>query len=210
MALTRTSLAADMSASDLTASITSTSAGFPAVGTYASPAQMMQVDDEYMLIQVVPVANTVKVMQRGYNGSKAEAHDILAPVATSSDPQDFAAVASGAVVNRAPWVDAVLSVGENGVIPVPVKNTTYELTKATALSSTTLGAPAKDQDGLRVTITSQTAAAHVITSTTLLADAVSGSPHTTATFAAFIGASLVLQADNGLWNVISAVGVTIT
>lgn len=210
MALTRTSLSADCTASDLQLAITSTSSGFPAVGTYASPKQMLQVDDEYMLIEVVPVSGTVKVMQRGYNGSKAEAHDLLAPVATSSDRQDFAAVASGAVVNRAPWTDAVLSVGENGVIPVPVKNTTYELMKATALASTTLAAPAKDQDGLRVRFTSQTAAAHVITATTLWGDGVSGSPHTTATFAAFIGATLTVQADNGIWNVVSSVGVTIT
>lgn len=210
MSLTRTSLAADCSASDLSLSITSTASGFPAVGAYSSPAQMLQIDDEYMLIQLVPASGYVKVMQRGYNGSKAEAHDILAPVATSSDPQDFAAVASGAVVNRAPWTDAVLSVGENGIIPVPVKNTTYELTKATALSTTTFGAPAKDQDGLRVRFTSQTAAAHVITATGLWGDGVSGSPHTTATWAAFIGASLTVQADNGIWNVISSVGVTIT
>ena len=125
MALTRTSLAADCTASDLQLAITSTSSGFPTVGTYSTPPQMMQVDGEYMLIQIVPASGYVKVMQRGYNGSKAVAHDILAPVATSSDPQDFAAVAEGAVVNRPPWVEAVLSVGENGVIPVPVKNTTY-------------------------------------------------------------------------------------
>ena len=33
---------------------------------------------------------------------------------------------------------------------------------------------------------------------------------TTATYAAYIGASMTLQADNGLWNVVAAVGVTIT
>jgi hypothetical protein len=210
MALTRTSLAADCTASDLQLAITSTSSGFPAVGTYASPQQMMQVDAEYMLIQVVPSAGYVKVMQRGYNGSKAVAHDILAPVTTSSDPQDFAAVADGAVGNRPPWVDAVVSVGENGVIPVPVRNTVYVLTKATALASTTFAAPAKDQDGLRVTFTSQTAAAHVITATGLWGDGASGSPEDTATWDAFIGASLSVVANNGLWNIVSAVGVTIT
>jgi hypothetical protein len=210
MALTRTSLSAACGASDLTLAITSTAAGFPAVGAYSSPTQMLQVDDEYMLIQVVPASGTVKVMQRGFNGSKAIAHDILAPVATSADPQDFVAVSTGAAANRPPWVDAVVTVGQNGVIAVPNRNTTYELIKATALASTTLAAPAKDQDGLRITLTSLTAAAHVITATSLLADAVSGSPHTTATFAAFIGASLTLEAANGLWNVVASVGVTIT
>jgi hypothetical protein len=209
MALTRTSLAADLGASDLTASVTSTT-GFPGVGTYASPLQMMQVDDEYMLIQVVPASGTVKLMQRGYNGSAAVAHDILAPVSTSSDPNDWAGVPVGEVVNRPPDFDAVRSIGENGVIPVPTQPTTYVITKATALATTTLAAPPKDQDGLRVTFTSQTAAAHVITATSLLADAVTGSPHTTATFAAFIGATITLIADNGLWNVQSSTGVVIT
>ena len=210
MALTRTALAADLSADALTATITSTSSGFPAVGSYSSPPQLMLVGDEYMLIQVVPVSGTAKLMQRGYNGTVAKAHDILTPVVTSSDPQDFADVPAGGVDSRPPYVDDVVAVGENGTIAVPDKNTTILLTKATALASTTLGAPGKDQDGLRLTITSQTAAAHVITATGLLADGASGSPEDTATWDAFIGASLTLVADNGLWNVVAAVAVTIT
>lgn len=210
MALTRTSLSADCGASDLQLAITSTSSGFPSAGVYSTPPYLMQIDDEYMLLERVLASGSVKVMQRGYNGSKAVAHDILSPVTISADPQDFVAVSEGAVANRPPWVDAVRAIGENGVIPVPNRNTTYELVKATALGSTTLGAPGKDQDGLRVTLTSLTAAAHVITATSLLGDAVSGSPHTTATFAAFIGASLTLEAANGIWNVVSSVGVTIT
>jgi hypothetical protein len=85
----------------------------------------------------------------------------------------------------------------------------FPITKATA-AAIVLVAPSKAQDGLTLVFTSLTAAAHVITATTLLADAVTGSPHTTATFAAFIGASLTLQAQNGLWNVIAAVVVPIT
>lgn len=208
MALTRTSLTAAIGPSDLTIPVTSTT-GFPTVGAIGL-RQMMQVDDEYMLIEVVPVANTVRVMQRGYNGTTGTAHDILAPVITSSAVADFANIPVGTNVSRPPFFDDVQSVGQNGIIPVPVRNTTYLLTKATALASTTLAAPGKDQDGLQVTFTSQTAAAHVITATSLLGDAVSGSPHTTATFAAFIGASLVVKADNGIWNVVSSVGVTIT
>lgn len=208
MALTRTSLTAAIGPSDLTLGVTSTT-GFPTVGAIGL-RQMMQVDDEYMLIEVVPVANTVKVLQRGYNGTAGTAHDILAPVATSSVYGDFANIPTGADVPRPPDVDDVQSVGQNGIIPVPVRNTTYVLTKATALSATTLGAPGKDQDGLRLTFVNQTAAAHVITATSLLADGVTGSPHTTATFGAFIGASLVLVADNGLWAVVSQVVCVIT
>ena len=211
MALTRTSTSAAITASQTqNLGITSTSTGFPAVGVIASPPQVMQIDNEKMLIQVVPVANTVNVMQRGYNGTIAVAHDILAPVATSSSVADFQTDPWGAVDTRMPYLDDLVTVGQNGAIAVPIKNTTVVLTKATALSSTTLAAPAKDQDGIRLVITSATAAAHVITAVGLLADAVSGSPHGTATYAAFIGASLTLEACNSLWNVISSVGVTIT
>ncbi len=209
MALTRTSTSAAITANQVTnLGITSTT-GFPAVGTVGT-RQLMQIDGEFMLVDQVVASGVVNVLQRGYNGTAAVAHDILAPVITSSNPQDFVAVAVGAVDSRPPYVDDQFNVGQNGAIPVPVKNTTYLLTKATALASTTLAAPAKDQDGLRLVFTSATAAAHVITATTLLADAVSGSPHTTATFAAFIGASLTVEAANGLWNVIASVGVTIT
>lgn len=210
MALTRTSLSAACGASDTTLAITSTSSGFPAVGAYSTPTQVMQIDNEKMLIVVVPVAGTVKVAQRGYDGTIAVAHDILAPVVTSSAASDFSGDPWGAVDSRPPYVDDIVAIGQNGAISVPLKNTTYLLTKATALASTTLSAPSKDQDGLRLTLTSQTAAAHVITATALLGDGVSGSPHTTATFAAFIGASLTLVADNATWNVVSSVGVTIT
>ncbi len=150
------------------------------------------------------------VRGRGSDGTAAVAHDILAPVSTSSVAGDFPAVPTGGVDNRPPYVDDIVAVGQNGVIAVPNKNTTFLLTKASALATTTLGAPSKGQNGLRLTFTSQTAAAHVITATTLFADAVTGSPHTTATFAAFIGASLTVVADNGLWNIVAAVGVTIT
>lgn len=210
MALTRTTLAAACTSSQLVLTVTSTSSGFPAVGAYANPTQMMQIDSEYMLIQVVPVSGTVNVMQRGYNGSKAVAHDILAPIATSSLASDFAAIAGGEVVNRPPDFPLQVSLGQDGALAVPVKNTSVVINKATACLFT-LAAPGKDQDGLRLDITSDTAAAHVLTATTLLNNGLSGSPWTTATWAAQKGASLPLMAVDGVWNVIgTANAVTLT
>lgn len=211
MALTRTSLSAACTATTHTLSITSTSSGFPAVGVYSTPPQLMQVDSEYMLIQVVPVANTVKVIQRGYNGSVAVAHDILAPVVTSSDPSDFAAIQQGEVVNRPPDVWEQVTLGQDGALAVPKKNTNVLITKATACLFT-LAAPSKDQDGLKLNITAATNAAHVLTATTLLDNGLSGSPWTTATWGALaIGGTLPLMAMNGVWAVTSAVnGVTLT
>ena len=136
MALTATTLSAACTAADVSLAITSTSSGFPAVGTYASPAQVLRVDGEDMLIQVVPVANTVKVMQRGYNGTVARAHEALSVVLTSSDPQDFNAPGSGADVNKPPYVDTAITLGVDTTFtatgtaptattqPYPVKNTT--------------------------------------------------------------------------------------
>jgi hypothetical protein len=188
VSLTRTSLSAAITASQLQQiGITSTASGFPTAGVLGS-RQIMQIDGEKMLIDQVVASGVVNVLMRGYDGTVAAAHDILAPVITSS----------------------VATVGQNGAIAIPTKNTTFLLTKATALASTTLAAPGKDQDGLRLTFTNQTNAAHVITATSLLADGVTGAPHTTATFGAFIGASLTLVADNGLWNVVAQVVCVIT
>ncbi len=206
MALTATTLAADLSATSLTATLTSTSSGFPAVGTMGS-RQLMLIDSEWMMINYIPVANTVKILQRGYNGSAAVAHDILANVLTSSAASDFPAVPVGAVSDRPPYIDDIVTVGENGTIAAPNKNTTYMLNKATALATTVLASPTTAQNGIRATFTSQTAAAHVITA--VMEDGTTGGS-TTATFTAFKGASMILEAANGIWNVIAVQSVTIT
>jgi hypothetical protein len=210
MALTTTSLAAAMTATQTkNISVTSTSSGFPAVGVLGS-RQLIQIDGEYMLLDQVVASGVINVLMRGYNGTVAVAHDTLAPLTTSANAQDFGTVPVGAVDDRPPYTDDIVTCGQNGTIAVPIKNTTLLLTKASALATTTLGAPSKAKDGVRLTITSETAAAHVITATSLIADGVSGSPHTTLTWAAYIGASIVLESANGLWNVISAVGVTVS
>jgi len=64
--------------------------------------------------------------------------------------------------------------------------------------------PTIAQNGLKLIFTSQTAAAHVITSTAGINNGLTGSPWTTATFAAFIGAGFSLVANNGTWNVLAA------
>lgn len=73
----------------------------------------------------------------------------------------------------------------------------YQITKATACALT-LGAPiAGTEDGLALTIYSTTAAAHTVTATGLFAD---GAGHVNvATFAAQIGAQVVLMALGGKW-----------
>jgi hypothetical protein len=176
MALSNTTLAAACGASDLTLSITSTSSGFPAVGVYSSPKQMLRVSDEDMLIEVVPVAGTVKVMQRGYNGTVAKAHEALSVVSTSSDRQDFGANPAGADDSRPVYFEDVVTIGVDTTftaagtpatattLPLPTKNTRYIITKASACAITLISASAA-QMGVKMTFQNGVAAANTITYT---------------------------------------------
>lgn len=90
-----------------------------------------------------------------------------------------------------------------------VNTSTIEISKSSA-GAYTLTTPT--QDGKLVYITSTTAYAHVITATSLLANGAAGTPYTTATFGAYVGASLLLMGNtsSGYWHVISATGVVIS
>ena len=86
---------------------------------------------------------------------------------------------------------------------------TATLTKA-GVAAMTLAAPTVAQEGLILNVVSQTANAHTITATALLDDGVTGGAKTTATFAAFAGASITLMASNLKWAVLSKNVVTIS
>lgn len=181
MALTATTLSAACGASDLLLAITSTASGFPAVGTYSALKQQLRIDGEDMLIEVVPSSGFVKVMQRGYNGTMARAHEALSVVVTSSDPQDFLSPASGADTNKPPYVDNIITLGVDTTFtatgtlatattqPYPLKNTTYYLNKAgvcaVALIATgaTTPAPSAASSGVKMTFVALTANAHTVT-----------------------------------------------
>lgn len=93
---------------------------------------------------------------------------------------------------------------------ISVATQTAVITKTGSLAAMTLAAPTTAQNGLRITATSTTAFAHTITATSLINDGATGVPHTTATFAAFAGASITMEAYSGKWNVISSNNVTIS
>lgn len=208
MALTNTTLAAACGANDTILKLTSTS-GYPAVGAIAGANNTrVQVDGEYMYHVRTIASGVIEVRSRGADGTLAFAHDLLSPVSMGV-PSDFALTPNGAVAPRPPFVDEVVTYGQDGAIAIPNHDQTILLNKATA-AALTLAAPTVGQNGLKLTFVNQTAAAHVITATSLLADAVTGSPHTTATFAAFKGSSLTLKAANGLWSVVAAVVCPIT
>lgn len=181
MSLVSTTLAAACGAGDTLLSITSTASGFPAVGAYPQPQQILRVDGEDMLIVRVPQSGQVQVAQRGYNGTQAVPHDILAVVQTSTNPQDWLNNPVGGVNPRPPYVDDIVTLGEDtvfaaagtpasaGIQPFPTKNTTYIIDKASAAAITliatgaTTPAVSPASIGVRLRFMVATAAAHTVT-----------------------------------------------
>lgn len=122
-----------------------------------------------------------------------------------------AAAADGDVIEVAPLggvaINPVTAYAVNGALTVAPGAAT--LTKA-GVAAMTLAAPTVAQEGLILRVVSQTANAHTITATGLIDDGVTGGSKTTATFAAFAGASIELMASNLKWAVISKNAVTVT
>lgn len=83
------------------------------------------------------------------------------------------------------------------------------ITKTGSLAALTLAAPTAAQNGLILRVTSATAFAHTVTATSLIDDGVTGGSKTTATFAAFAGASMELMAYEGKWHTLSLKAVTV-
>lgn len=209
MALTNTTLSAACDASQNTLYITSTAAGFPAVGVIGSK-QVMRVDGEDMIIDVVKASGVVKVLMRGWNGSHARSHDILSVVSTSADSSDFGVIPAGAINQRPVYVDELVTIGEDITftaagtaavlgtsMPLPTKNTTYIITKATAAAITMISAVSA-QMGVVLTFINGVAAANTITYTPgFLGDTTSSD---VATAAAKVGATFRIEVGyTGLW-----------
>lgn len=212
MALSNTTLSAAIGPSDLTLTVASTT-GFPAVGVIGG-GQLMRIDGEDMLVQQVPVSGTVKVMQRGYNGTVAMAHEALSVVWTSSTATDFLAPPAGATSDRPAYVDDILTLGVDTTftaagtaptattVPIPTKNTTYLLNKASAAAITLISATSA-QTGVELTFMNATAVANTITYTPgFLGDTTSSD---VATSAAKVGATFKIKCGfTGLWAQMNA------
>lgn len=65
-------------------------------------------------------------------------------------------------------------------------------------------------DNLSIAIFSDTLNAHTITATSLFASGASAGLKSTATFAAFRGAGVILRAYNGVWQVVGQTGISFT
>lgn len=202
MAFTTAQLAGAITASTLQFNLTNISTGqtgLPVVGALPLPVgNPMLIDSELMYVVSQPVAGTVIVRGRGTEGASV-AHDILSPVVCSILPGDFPAVAPGQTVTLDPANDGPQTIGQDQTIVVPVANTIYNISKASA-AAIVLPAPSVALNGLTLIFTSNTAFAHVVTATSLFMDGTGTLPHSTATFAAKQGASMTIVAENGFWN----------
>jgi hypothetical protein len=187
VALVSTTLASAKALNDRTIKLTS--------ATGIANKMLVRVDGELMRVTDVSLSPTIGVVP-GYNGSAATPHGILAP-AVFGLASDFVGIMGinpqTEVVSQSIGLDGALT-GPNGVGTVPVTDTLFFITKATA-ATLTIAAPAVDQQNT-ITIISTTAAAHVLTLT--------GNTATmdVATFIAGIGSALVIKAQSGAWAVI--------
>lgn len=216
MAITGTNLTAALTATGLTASVAS-GTGFPTSGgTTPASNYLMRIDKEYMLAILQPTSGVIKLAQRGYNNTAAVAHDTLAYVEVSSNPGDFAGPSQGNVSDLPNYIPSQQTLGADYTFTAAEvaahgnQPRNYPITKGSAIAIT-LVAPSKAQDMATWTFTSDSAFLHVITATGLLANGGTAAPYTTATCAnSQKGATLVLQAQNGLWNVVAATNWTLT
>ena len=92
---------------------------------------------------------------------------------------------------------------------IAVAGGTVVITKTGSLAALTLAAPTAAQNGMILRVTSATAFAHTVTATGLFDDGVTGGSKTTATFAAFAGASMELMAYEGKWHTLGLKAVTV-
>lgn len=201
MALTSTTLAAACGANDMQIKVTATT-GFAA-------GQVIRIDNEVM-VQTGAASGTYIPVRRGLDGSAQLAHGILAAVATGLNT-DLANPPPGQFTLIKPADPARITLGADATLTATdlnITGTTYILAKATA-AAITLGAPSVAQDGLTLAFISATAAAHVVTATGLFDDGVTGGSKNAATFAAFIGATMIIQANRGKWAVVSLKGVAV-
>jgi len=218
MALSNTTLTNAIGAGDLGPFAVASTTGFPAVGVYGS-RQVMRIDGETMLVNYVPASGQVAVLARGYDGTVAQPHEALSQVTTSATNSDFNDIGAGYVTNSpvtspdrlALGVDTTFTASgtpaTSTTVPLPLKDTIYNLTKATAAAITLVSGTAANA-GVKITFMGTVAAANTVTYTPGFNGDTTSSD--VATFATKVGSTLTIQAGpTGLWAVVGQNGITL-
>jgi hypothetical protein len=200
MALTKTSLSSNITDSALDIPVVSS--------TGATAGKPMLIDHEYMAVVEVVTSTLVKVRTRGDKGTQAVAHNALAAVIFGTgEAGEFPTHPVAASGQIPPHFNEHVTYGVSGAIAVPIEDTDAVINKA-GVAVMTLAAPNKAQNGLRLSVKSNTAFAHTVTATGLFKTG--AATVNLATFAAFAGAGFEVMAQDGLWIVMASVGVTFT
>jgi hypothetical protein len=186
--------------------------GLPPVGVSGLQNWRARIDGEWMLIDGQPTPKVVQVKRRGDQGTAVVGHDVGSSVVFSGSPLDIMVIAPTALTNPPNWSPVTRTIGGDLALTADMvasigQNTAFLLHKLTP-AAITLARPNFAQNGLTITFTSAAAQAHVITSTGGFATGATGSPASTATLGAFIGAGMTLVAAGGYWNVLGANGAT--
>jgi hypothetical protein len=164
------------------------------------------IDQEFMV--VTAVNGTVISVLRGQGGTLAAPHVINTQVQIGL-PGDFAefgeflkaSMTSNQTEAAVNW-PAIFLAGTADAIPASVPG--FYVVKTGSADAMTLAAPPVSAEGNIVQVWSDTAFAHTITATSLIAAGVA--LKTTVTFPAFRGAGVMLRACNGVWHLLSGGG----
>lgn len=186
MAITRTTLAVALNATDLVCSVTA--------ATGATVGCEILINNERALVAAISGVQ-ITLKRRGTQGTVAKAHAILSPV-TFGLATDFPVMTGeGQPLILVHAFRDVVTIGADGAIPLPNRDTLVIMKKATA-GAFTLADPANVPDGTQVVIVSKTAVAHVVTLTTGY-----GGSNTTDVFTwtTTSGTALTLYVVEGKW-----------
>lgn len=204
MSITNTTLAAAVGLNDQAINVASATGITAPNFQTAAGITWLRIDQELMLVIGAPVGTFVPVL-RAQGGTPQQAHLINTAVAIGL-PTDFpspneilnSAVVPSLVVG-ALSLPPVFLAGTTDAIPATVPGN--YIVKTAGVNAMTLAAPTLAQDGIVISVFSDTTNAHTITATTLFANGTA--LKTTATFPAFRGAGVILKASNLVWHVLS-------
>lgn len=210
MAITNTTLSAAVATTDLVINVASATGITAPNFQTASGITWLRIDQEFML--VTAVNGTFISVLRGQMGTPVQAHLINTAVVIGL-PADF--TQPSALFNNPTF--PTYKVGGLGFQPIFLGGSADAIpstvpgdyvVKTAGVDAMTLAAPTLANDGIVISVFSDTTNAHTITATSLLANGTA--LKTTATFAAFRGAGLILKASNLVWHVLSSTAITFT
>lgn len=203
MAITTTTLSAAVGVNDQFINVASATGITAPNNQTGSGITYLKIDQEYVL--VIGISGTVIQVLRGQMGSGNAAHlnntlvFIGLPTDFPSQQVKFNTIEAVTATMGGMNLPPIKLGGSADAIPVTGPGN-YVVTTA-GVNAMTLAAPTAAQDGLIITVFSDTTNAHTITATSLFANGTA--LKTTATFPAFRGAGVILKASNLVWHVLS-------